>query len=224
MNNMWELFAHPSNIIFSISLCLMLLFGIFEICITLLGLGSQDFLNQFLPSDIGHQAEIGLESDASIISKSLNWLYLGKVPLFIWLIIFLTTYSLLGFFIQGVYFNLTETMINGWIISPLCLFLCMPLVRINTRLIMKILPQDETTAIHSNDLIGLTAIIILGEARLNYPAQAKVKDIHNLTHYVLVEPEIDEIFIEGQSIILTQKTTVGYKAQTLESLNLHNSM
>jgi hypothetical protein len=210
---MWELFLHPSNIIFSISLCLMLLFGIFEICMTLLGGGSQGFLDQFLPDNIGHQAEINFDSDYSYISKVFDWLYLGKVPLFVWLIIFLTTYGLSGFFVQGIIFNLTQTMLSGWIAAPICLFLCMPFVRWGSKIVTKILPQDETTAIHSDDLIGLTGIIILGEARQYYPAQAKVRDIHGLTHYVLVEPEIDEIFIEGQTIILTNRTKVGYQAQ-----------
>jgi len=191
----------------------MLLFGIFEICMTLLGGGSQGFLDQFLPDNVGHQAEINLDSDYSYIAKVFDWLYLGKVPLFVWLIIFLTVYSLSGFFIQGIIFNLTHTMLSGWIISPICFFLCMPLVRQSAKIITKILPQDKTTAIHSDDLIGLTGIIILGEARQSYPAQAKVKDIHGLTHYVLVEPEIDEVFIEGQAVILTQRTSVGYQAK-----------
>ncbi len=50
---MWELFTHPSNIVFSISLCLMFLFGLFEIVLTILGGGSQGFLDQFLPEDVG---------------------------------------------------------------------------------------------------------------------------------------------------------------------------
>lgn len=217
---MWELFIHPSNIMFSISLCLMFLFGIFEVAITLIGGSSQGFLDQFIPDDLGHQAEIGVNAEYSLIGKTLDWLYLGKVPLFVWLIIFLTVYGLTGFILQGLFHEFTQTMLSGWIIAPVCLFLCMPLVRISAKVITKILPQDETTAIHSDDLIGLTGIIILGEARANYPAQAKVKDIHGLTHYVLVEPDHDAIFKEGQTVVLTQKTKIGYQAYASNHPNI----
>ncbi|MCL6232969.1 MULTISPECIES: YqiJ family protein [Acinetobacter] len=212
---MWELFTHPSNIVFSISLCLMFLFGLFEIVLTILGGGSQGFLDQFLPEDVGHNAELGVDADAGIVTRVLDWLYLGRIPLFVWLIIFLCVYSLLGFTIQAVVNQMTSMMFSAWIIAPACIFLCMPFVRFSAMLIARILPQDETTAIYSDELIGRTATIILGDARPQSPAQAKVKDQHGLTHYILVEPEQDEIFSQGQSVVLTQKTNVGFQATML---------
>ena len=212
---MWELFTHPSNIVFSISLCLMFLFGLFEIVLTILGGGSQGFLDQFLPEDVGHNAELGVDADAGIVTRVLDWLYLGRIPLFVWLIIFLCVYSLLGFTIQAVVNQITSMMFSAWIIAPACIFLCMPFVRFSAMLIARILPQDETTAIYSDELIGRTATIILGDARPQSPAQAKVKDQHGLTHYILVEPEQDEIFSQGQSVVLTQKTNVGFQATML---------
>ena len=110
---------------------------------------------------------------------------------------------------------MTSMMFSAWIIAPACVFLCMPFVRFSAMLIARILPQDETTAIYSDELIGRTATIILGDARPQYPAQAKVKDQHGLTHYILVEPEQDEIFSQGQSVVLTQKTNVGFQATML---------
>ncbi|WP_180131587.1 MULTISPECIES: YqiJ family protein [unclassified Acinetobacter] len=212
---MWELFTHPSNIVFSISLCLMFLFGLFEIVLTILGGGSQGFLDQFLPEDVGHNAELGVDADAGIVTRVLDWLYLGRIPLFVWLIIFLCVYSLLGFTIQAIVNQMTSMMFSAWIIAPACIFLCMPFVRFSAMLIARILPQDETTAIYSDELIGRTATIILGDARPQSPAQAKVKDQHGLTHYILVEPEQDEIFSQGQSVVLTQKTNVGFQATML---------
>ncbi len=209
---MWEFLTQPSNIVFSISLCLMFLFGIFFLFLMLIGGGSQGLLDQFLPDGAGHQADIGVDADHSLLSKALDWLYLGRVPLFVWLIIFLTVYGLSGLIIQGAAQQLTGSLLNVWIISPACLFLCMPLVRGSAQLIAKILPQDETSAIYSEELIGRTAVIILGEAKPNSPAQAKVRDQHGQLHYVLVEPEMDETFLQGQSVVLTQKTKIGFQA------------
>jgi hypothetical protein len=63
------------------------------------------------------------------------------------------------------------------------------------KLISKIIPKDETTAIHSDDLIGRTAKLYWVR-QTNSPAQAKVKDQFGQMHYVLVEPELDVVFIK----------------------------
>ncbi len=89
----------------------------------------------------------------------------------------------------------------------------MPLVRYSAMIIAKILPQDETTAIYSEELIGRT--VVLGKAKINLPAQPKVQDQLGQMHYVLVKPEQDEIFTQGQSVVLTQRTKIGFQAITL---------
>lgn len=88
----------------------------------------------------------------------------------------------------------------------------MPIVRFSAALIAKIIPKDETTAIQIDDLIGRTAQIVLGEAKPNSPAQAKVKDQFGQIHYILVEPEFDLVFHQGQDVILTQRTKIGFQA------------
>lgn len=208
---MWELFTEPSNIVFSISLGLMLMFAALECILLFLGGGSQSVFDQLLPED-SHHVDFHPANNPNIFSKVFDWLYLGQLPLFIWLIIFLTTYGLSGLLIQGIFERFTGHLINGWIISPACLFLCMPLVRFNAKIAEKILPKDETTAIHIEELIGRTAIIILGDARANSPAQAKVQDQYGHTHYVLVEPANGEILKQGQSVILMDKTRNGFQA------------
>ncbi|ENX39329.1 YqiJ family protein [Acinetobacter sp. NIPH 2100] len=209
----WDLLTHPSNIVFSIALMLCLFIGILELILLLLG-GSSSFLEQFLPDSLSHvdHADVSLEQSDHLLTQLLEWLYLGKVPLLIWLIIFLTVYALTGLILQDVFYQLTEQYLSAWIIAPACLFLCMPLVRYSAALIAKIIPKDETTAIQTDDLIGRTAHIILGDAKPNSPAQAKVRDQFGQIHYVLVEPELDIVFHQGQQVILTQRTKIGFQA------------
>lgn len=208
-----ELLTHPSNVIFSIALLLCLFIGVLEIILLLLG-GSSSFFEQFLPDSLTeiNNADVSIEHSNNVFTQLLEWLYLGKVPLLIWLIIFLTAYGLTGLIIQNIFFLLTEHYFSAWLIAPAFLFLCMPIVRYSAAFVAKIIPKDETTAIHSDELIGLTAQIILGEAKPNSPAQAKVKDQFGQTHYVLVEPELDIIFYQGQDVILTQRTKIGFQA------------
>ncbi|OEY94053.1 hypothetical protein BJD20_02195 [Acinetobacter proteolyticus] len=209
----WDLLTHPSNLVFSIALMLCLFIGLLEFILLLFG-GSSSFLEQFLPdslTDIDH-ADISVEQPDSVLTQFLEWLYLGKVPLLIWLIIFLTVYALTGLIIQDLFYQFREHYLSAWIIAPVCLFLSMPLVRYSAALVTKIIPKDETTAIQADDLIGRTAHIILGDAKPNSPAQAKVKDQFGQTHYVLVEPELDLVFHQGQDVILTQRTKIGFQA------------
>lgn len=211
---MWELFTHPSNLFFSVSLSLMFLLGLLECLLLIIGSTSQGFLDQFIPDQLleAQHSDLDIQTEPGIWVQLLDWLYLGRVPVLVWLIIFLTIYALFGFIVQAIFYNFTQSFFPIWIIAPACLFLCMPIVRICAALVAKIIPQDETTAIHSNELIGRTALIILGEAKQNYPAQAKVLDQFGQTHYILVEPEFDEVFQQGQSVVLTQRTKVGFQA------------
>ena len=211
---MWELFVHPSNLFFSVSICLMVLLGIVEVLLLVAGATTQGFLDQFVPDQLfeAQHPDIGLETGQGFFIQLLDWLYIGRIPVLVWLIIFLTTFGLFGLITQSIIFSMTESYFPIWIITPACLILCMPIVRLVSALIAKVLPKDETTAIQTDELIGLVAEIILGEAKLNYPAQAKVKDQHGLTHYIMVEPETDIIFTQGQNVILTQRTIIGFQA------------
>ncbi len=212
---LWQLFIEPANLLFSISLCLMLFLGVTETLLLLLGSSSQGLLEQFLPDQLGHQqTQFQTVENSSAFISLLEWLYLGKIPLLIWLIIFLTVYALVGYICQSLFYQFIHHYLSIWLAAPVSFILCMPLVRFNAAIISKILPQDQSSAIRSEELIGRTATIILGDATQNSPAQAKVKDQHGLTHYILVEPEIDTIYKQGQQVVLSQKTAIGFKATT----------
>ncbi|WP_171334486.1 YqiJ family protein [Acinetobacter stercoris] len=207
---MWELITHPSNLIFSISICLVFLLGIVECLLLIAGSSSQGILEQFVPDHAHPDFEVN--PDHGLVIRLLDWLYIGRIPILVWLIIFLTVYGLFGLISQMLIAKLTTGFLPIWIIAPGCLVLCMPLVRFSSAIISKIIPKDETTAIHAQDLIGRKAIIILGEAKPNSPAEAKVQDQFGQIHYILVEPELDIIFKQGQEVLLTQKTTLGFQA------------
>lgn len=211
---MWELFIHPSNFIFSIALCLMLFIGLLECALLLFTGGSQGIIEQFFADHELHsaQADIGIEQDVSLLTKTADWLGIGRVPLLIWLVVFLTSFALSGFILQAILNSLLGHVLTAWLAVPLGFMIAAPIVHVLCRILVHLIPSDETTAIYSDELIGRTAQIILGDARPNSPAQAKVKDQHGQTHYILVEPEHDEIYKQGQEVVLTQKTKVGFQA------------
>src|SRR5690606_27841047 len=171
---MWELFTHPSNIVFSISLSLMLMFAALVCILLLLGGGSQHIFEQFLPEE-PLQPEISPDQSPGVFSKVFDWLFLGRLPLFILRVIFLTSYGLCGLLMQRVIRRLTRRLCSVWLFAPACVFLGMRVVRFLAKAASKVLPQDETSAIHSDELIGRIESIILGDATVHSPAQANVR-------------------------------------------------
>ncbi|RKG32851.1 OB-fold-containig protein [Acinetobacter tianfuensis] len=212
---MWELLTHPSNIAFSISLCLMFLFGILEVLLAVIGGGSQSLVEQFLPEDLEKQSINGAPKKRSLIRKILDWLCLGHVPLFIWLIIFLSAFSFTGLMIQSMMHYFTDMLFNALLITLASFFLCMPLVRLCVQTVARLLPYDNLPILYSDALIGCTAVIVHGEARMNMPAKAKVQDQQGITHYVMVEPDQEVSLSTGSSLVLTQKTKNGFQGTLL---------
>ena len=78
-------------------------------------------------------------------------------------------------------------------------------VRIFGGALGKIIPRDETTAVSDASLVGRVGTIVIGTARAGKPAEARVRDEHGASHYVMVEPEEpDQAFEAGASVLLVR--------------------
>lgn len=210
---MWSLINHPSNIAFSMALGLMLFLGAVEIISLLFG-GVFDWLDGLLPDGLDGDLHGDLHLDASSggVIKLLSWLYVGKLPVLIWLTVFLAVYGGLGLVGQNLVHGFTGRFVPALIASLGMLFLCLPLVRIAAAGVYRIIPKDETTAINHEDLIGRVAQIIMGNAQVGEPAEAKVTDQFGQTHYVMVEPDTDTILPQGSKVLLVAQQAAGFKA------------
>ena len=107
---MWELITAPQNSIFGIAIMLMLLLGILELASFMLG-GINEWVDGFLPDSLTDtQAEIGLNyADSGLVIRFLSWLYVGKLPLLMLVVIFLAIFGLLGYSLQyALYQHLPE--------------------------------------------------------------------------------------------------------------------
>lgn len=182
-----DMFLDPNNLPFTVALVVALSIGILELISLLLG-GITDWFDTIIP-----EKEIGDISGFSV----MDYLCIGKIPFLMWLVVFLTSYGLCGLIFQSI-LNL-HVLLAGFIV----LFISIFPTRYISLILQKVIPQDETTALYSESFIGSVATIVVGEARKNFPAQAKFKDIHNQTQYVMVVPLLDdEIHVTGEQVIL----------------------
>ena len=129
----------------------------------------------------------------------------------IWLTVFLGVYGALGLIVQNTLHALTGFYLPVWLASVGEVLLCLPLVRVVAAGVYKIMPKDETTAINHEDLIGRVAQIVLGNAKVGAAAEAKVVDRFGQIHYVMVEPDTDEVLVQGSMVLLVSQDGSGFK-------------
>jgi hypothetical protein len=182
------------------------------------GYGVSSFLETLIP-------EIDIEADVTntpnTITRLLGWLRVGKVPVLMLLIIFLTAFGLLGVAIQLILVNSFGVLLPTLVAIIPAFFVSLPVVRISCVLLSKIMPKDETDAVSSDTFIGRIATVTLGEAKKGNAAQAKLTDKFGHTHYLMIEPDnADETFLSGTSVLIVKKQGSLFLAIRNENLSL----
>lgn len=194
---MFDLILDPANLPFIIAITLAIAIGILELISLLVG-GLTDWFDAILPDK-----DFGDISGFSV----MDYLCIGRIPFLMWLVVFLMSYGICGLILQSL------IGLNVLLAGIIVLFIAIFPTRYISLVLQKILPQDETTALYSDSFIGSEAVIVLGIAKVGYPAQAKFTDMHNQTHYVMVEPlNANEEFSVGNTIVLYEQAGSIFKA------------
>ncbi|MCC5865815.1 MAG: YqiJ family protein [Wenzhouxiangella sp.] len=217
---MSEYFLAPGSTPFTAALLIMAGLFVFELLALFKGLGINEAIDDFvvssvdLPDDVFDVGELttaetasGIEGSStpeggSLIGRLLAWLYVGRVPVLMVLVVFLTIFGLAGLIIQSMLRQSIGMAVPGVIAAPAVFFLTLPMVRWCTGGLARVLPKEETSAVSTATFIGKTAVVVGGNARRGLPAQARLIDRFRTTHYVLVEPEDENDVLEQGSLVL----------------------
>lgn len=190
-----DLLLAPQSVPFTAALVLVLLIGIVETVAVLSGLTLSGWLDTLF-----------IDSLPAATDSWLGWLHVGRVPVLVLLVTWLTAFSIIGMSFNAVAYSVFGLYIYPLLTVPAALLCSIPVVRLVGAGLAKILPKDETSAVLLETLVGRTAVIINGTARVNYPAEAKTKNDQGQTFYVRVEPEHDtQTFGAGQSVLLIKQ-------------------
>ena len=201
-----EFLGQGENIAFSVALALMLLIGLVEA----LGLGAASI-------------DVDLDLHMPDAAGPLHWLGVGRVPLLVVLIAFLAAFGLIGLTGQQLMRELTGALLSPWLAIPAATAAALPITAAGTRLLARILPQDESSAIDVATLVGRTGQIIVGTARRGAPARARVRDEHGQSHYVLVEPDDDgQALGEGETVLLVRREASLFRAIAYDTPRFSN--
>lgn len=193
-----ELFFAPESWPFTVAVLLLLAIAVVESLALLIGMSLSGWLDHLIP-DVAHGVEGTPDS-------WLDWLQVGKVPILVLLVVLLTAFAFLGYTLNGVVRNVFGFYPPVLVSATVAFLGALPVVRMTSATIARLIPRDETTAVSFESLVGRVAVVVSGTARAGYPAEARVKSSHGQTLYVRVEPDDpDSRFGAGASVLLVKQ-------------------
>lgn len=197
-----SLFTAQQNLPFGIGFALIVGIALIEGLGMLVSQSLSNHLDDLLPE---------IDGDSGL-DRVLGWLHVGKVPALVLLLLFLSGYTLFGYSLQVVAHGLFGGYLPAWLAGLLAVPAGMATVRGLGSLVAHIVPRDETSVVSEQSLVGRVGVVVSGVARRGLAAQAKVKDSHGRSHYLLVEPDIDdEVFDEGTQVLIVRKVGAFYR-------------
>jgi len=206
-----SLFLAEQSLPFTIALLVMVGLAVLEGASLLIGSsGLSELLDHAFNLDADADLDTGVHGGPGGL---LGWLHLGRVPLLILLILFLTAFGISGMVIQILARSFFGGFLTVWLASAAAFCASIPAVRVGGFVLEKILPKDESSAVSLDALIGRAGVIVIGTARVGAAAQARVRDQHGRSHYVMVEPDqTDASFETGTDILLIKRLGAKFQA------------
>lgn len=195
---MIEFLASWQNFPFSVALAMMIIIAFVE------------GVSLFFGASFSHLADnLGVESAdfeaSTLLGKLFSWFKIGQIPILILIILFLTVFGISGLILQSIFLKITGTLLPAFLVSIFALIVSFPTVSRLGRLINKIMPKDETSAVSLDSFVGRITTITLGTAKPGLAAQAKVKDSFGKYHYIMVAPDNDgEEFAQGEQVLIVR--------------------
>jgi Protein of unknown function (DUF1449) len=170
---------------------------------------------------LGHEIDLELESH-NAVAGLLFWINAGRVPLLILILLALGVFSIEGFFLQAIAHH-AATPLPAWIASLAAIAGTIPVVRLTSRGISRIIPRDETYAVNEADFVGQVAVVSIGPLDQGLPGRVRLKDVFGNWHTVPARASHDSLSLPvGASVLLVDRDAKGFIAISApEDLTAH---
>ena len=213
---MIEYLLAPHNTPFFYAFCFVALVLFLEVASLLIGAGfSQIIDNLFDATDvgIGDFSDGEIEIQGNFISKYVAWIKVNNVPLLILCVVYMGTFSTIGYIGQNFALRILGNPIEIWIASIIAGILALPLYKVIAQFLADKLFKEETSAISEKTFVGKIIEINTGVARVGLPAEGKYKDQFGQLHYFMVEPDnTKDQFYQGDMVKLIKYENKIFKA------------
>jgi membrane protein implicated in regulation of membrane protease activity len=158
---------------FAIAVAMIVIVGAVEVFSMLIGASLSEVLGNSIDFD---HPEGGL-------LNAISWINVGGVPLLIFLLLLLGAFSVTGFLIQDIA-RLVASPLPATIASVGAVVVSIPLTRISSRFVSRIVPKDESYVIGLGDLVGRVGEVVIGPLDQGPPGRVSVADAHGNRHFV----------------------------------------
>lgn len=191
MEFIYSVVENPAYTPFVYALAILAIIAILEVLMGLL---------PDIDLDIDTEADV----DVSFGVTVLDWLYIGKMPLLIILVVFLTSFSLIGFGVQSVLISRFGVSAPWWVSAFSFLASCVVL-HFFGKWLSGYFITEENAAASDDEFEGKIARITMGDANKDKFAQAILQ--HNGKDYHVSVKPMDETrtYKEGVNVVLVEK-------------------
>ena len=160
--------------------------------------------------DIAGEPDLDVDAadsgSAGLGGALLTLLGLGRVPLMVWLLVFLLLFTVIGMGLQAFAEELTGAPLYPALAALIAGGASLPLTAGAVRPLGRIMPQDETSAVGLDSLVGRRGTVSTGRALRGSPARTTVRDRHGHAHHVMLEPHEDASEIhEGDEVLVVRR-------------------
>ena len=188
---------------FAIAAAIMLTLGVIEMLTTMVGFSISEL--------VGH--DFGLNSDSHTgIGGLFLWINAGRLPLLILIILALGIFSIAGFLLQAIAHG-AGAVLPVPVAALAALGLSIPVIRVTSRGIARVIPRDETYAVEDADFIGHVAEVSIGPLDQGLPGRVRLKDVFGNWHSLVARasPESTPLPV-GASVLLVDRDAKSFIA------------
>jgi hypothetical protein len=149
--------------------------------------------------------EIHLNGNNSPFEGLMLWINAGRVPLLILILLALGVFAVEGFLFQGIAHGI-GIQVPAWIASLAAVAGAIPVVRVTSRGIARIIPRDESYAVDEADFVGQVAVVSIGPLDHGLPGRVRLKDAFGNWHTVRARASPDsKALAVGASVLLVDR-------------------
>ncbi len=204
---------------FSIAALVLIGLTLFEILTLLIGKPLSAIVDHAVHVDGGHidglhSGKEGLAGKVGLFGTAFDWLNIGRVPIFVLLIIALAAFSISGLAVQ-IGFNAIWRPMPALLAVAVVLVPTAYFTRWLSSLVARVVPRDETYAQTGEDFVGLVGVVTVGPVRAGVVARARIVDRHGNAHFPRVEPADPAVVIPAGTSILVIDVRKGVLAVAL---------
>jgi hypothetical protein len=201
MSGLTDILLAPDVRPFAVAATIMLALGGIELLTTLVGFS----LSQVVGKDIEADGDSGL-------GGLFLWINAGRLPLLVLIILALGVFAIAGFFLQGPAHGVGLS-IPASIAAIAAAGFSLPVIRVTSRGIARIIPRDETYAVEEADFIGHVAEVSIGPLDQGLPGRVRLKDVFGNWHSLVARASPDSTPLPvGASVLLVDRDAKSFIA------------